>query len=222
MKITEDIYLSRPQDLGQSEDIRSNNIMDELINAARHCTRIDIFSAYYSIDTIHRIAQGVGSSRSLRSRCEIGYVLNGLSGEALIDQISALRFLEADLRKTGFKKLDGYVFLKAPLFHTKLFRFIRTTHVTWYIGSANVSENVCGRNHELLVRLTGAHKPLLNYVNAVYASATPIAGVSNTPPAPKNLPAFFRTGSLIFRPRAHPPFSFDGLTLTAAQRIALT
>lgn len=87
-----------------------------------------------------------------------------------------MRAVRAHLLKLGYQNPQVCVVGRRPVhFHTKLFRFLKTTQPSWFIGSANPGSD----RHELMMTLVGRHKGLSQYVEAVFDGAL---SVTERPP----------------------------------------
>jgi hypothetical protein len=88
------------------------------------------------------------------------------------------------------------LYAKSPLFHTKLYRFLIGRQPHWYVGSANASSSIADINHEMTLRLDGAHQELSTDVSKIIDGAIPINDKLPARPEIDSLPAFFRAGRL--------------------------
>jgi NgoFVII-like restriction endonuclease len=139
---------------------------------------------------------------SKRQHCALRLVFGVATNSALAKATHDLKDFNAKLKKMKFKQTDIRLFTKA-LFHTKLYYFLNGTAPTWFVGSANASSAIEGDRHELMIRLTGRHDALFNYVRAVNDAAVPVGENPKLPRGPaREMRSFFLNGSLCYRPAA--------------------
>jgi hypothetical protein len=102
-----------------------------------------------------------------------------------------MRLVRAALVELGYRDLEISIVGRAPVhFHTKVFRFLRTTRPSWFIGSANPGSE----RHELMMRLSGRHAALSDYIDAVFAVAQSVEGVIPARQRPATLRDFLYQG----------------------------
>ena len=162
MHIDRRIFLSRLDDLPIKG---AAPLSDALYKAAAGADQIIILSAYYGADYLQRSFKGF-EKRDRRS-CSLTLVF-GVDGRGkLLEAVEELRKLQKQLVMLGFPSPSVRVFSKEKPFHTKLYYFRRGKQPTWFVGSANASGAIDGDRHELMVRLSGRHLQLRDYMKKV-------------------------------------------------------
>ena len=121
---------------------------------------------------------------------------------------------QQELRQIGYRSIEIAIVGRSPVhFHTKLFRFLRTTRPYWFIGSANPGSD----RHELMLRLSGRHEELSHYVHAVFETAQSVDD-----PVPSRRPStmrdFFLDGVLCHKPPHQQLFTFEAYKLLPEDR----
>lgn len=213
MEIDDRVYVSFPKLIGFEEAETVADLSKAIHEAAVGATEISILGGYYNVDALVGVCKRV--RRADRGRCRVRIAV-GLEATALIPRTwSDMRSLSQQLRDARFRDVTVAVVARAPVhFHTKLFRILRTTRPTWFVGSANPGSE----RHELMVRLTGRHDGLSAYVDAVFASAL-VVGSAPPPPVEIATPRdFFLSGMLCHKPPRQHLFSFDAFRFTVENR----
>lgn len=209
------IYVGRPDLIELGDDVDYEEIDEALAAAAASATEITILGGFYSVGPLVSLCREVKKSK--RKTCRIRIAV-GLEASAMIPQTwDDMRQLRRDLLDSGFRDVTVAIVDRAPVhFHTKLFRFLHTTRPVWFIGSANPGS---GR-HELMVRLSGRHEGLSDYVAAVFHKAV---DVKEKPPAIEigTLRDFFLAGMLCHKPPVQRLFTFDAFHFDVHQREVL-
>lgn len=162
-----------------------------LARMAKDADRVTILSAYYVPEVLKTIAGACPG--------DVRIVLNGLGGRRLDAQVAELQMLQATLRKRSRTAEIRLAFVEG-VFHTKLYVFdIGRNKVAW-IGSANATKaGLSGRNEEVLVRVESAPQSVLAYADSAWNRAKPVECCWQ---AVNSLIAFFRTGTLYYKPYA--------------------
>ena len=210
--VSSTIYVGRPDLIELGEAVDYEEIDDALEGAAGSATEITILGGFYSLAPLVSLCRKVKKSK--RKACRVRIAV-GLEAASMIPRTwSDMRQLRKDLLDSGFRDVVIAIVDRAPVhFHTKLFRFLHTTRPVWFVGSANPGS---GR-HELMVRLSGRHEGLSDYVAAVFDKA-----VNVTQPAPaveiSTLRDFFLAGMLCHKPPVQRLFTFDAFHFDAQHR----
>lgn len=210
------IYVARPDIIGLDEDADYADLTEALEISARDATEITILGGFYSPRSLDKLCKTVAKVR--RQSCKIRIAV-GLDAAGTVTRVwDDMRKLRKRLRKYGFKDVCVVIVLPQPVhFHTKLYRFVHTTRPVWFVGSANPGS----LRHELLVKISGRHEGLMQYVDAVFASAM---SVENEPPSVKlkTLRDFFLSGVLCHKPPIARLFTFDAFHFDPEHREMLT
>ncbi|AWI90384.1 hypothetical protein C0214_20360 [Methylobacterium sp. DM1] len=212
MDIDDRVYVSFPELIGFEEAEAVADLSEAIYEAAVGATEISILDGYYNVDALVGVCKQV--RRADRGRCRVRIAVC-LEATALIPRTwDDMRSLGRQLRDARFRDVTVAVVARAPVhFHTKLFRILRTTRPTWFVGSANPGSE----RHELMVRLTGRHEGLSAYVDAVFASAL-VVGPAPPPPVEIATPRdFFLSGMLCHKPPRQHLFSFDAFRFGGAR-----
>jgi hypothetical protein len=161
---------------------------------ARFATAKDVFlaAAFYDIPFCRALLAHVP-----REANRIRLVFNGLGGARLLTQRKELTELERALRKR-IRSVEVRLAFEPGLFHTKLLLIRQPRKLTAFVGSANATMAAMSLNEEILLEVSG-EGPIESYADRIWASSTPLAELSERLTA-KTLIAFFRTGSLYFKP----------------------
>lgn len=213
MNIDDTIYVNRPELIDLDEDVVDFADLSEAMHeAASAATEISILGGFYNAGALVYLCEQVPKRR--RRGCRVRIAV-GLEAAALIPQTwEDMRGVDRRLRDMGFRDVTVAVVSSSPVhFHTKLFRILRATRPVWFIGSANPGS----KRHELMVRISGRHEALSDYVDAVFDNAKI---VTDTPPLLKiaTLRDLFLTGILCHKPPAQRLFTFDAFRLTPETR----
>lgn len=210
------IYVEKPDLISLDDDVDFGEISEALAENARHATEITILGGYYSRDSLAELCKTVAKAR--RKSCKIRIAV-GLDAVGTVTRVwDDMRKLRKRLRKYGFKDVCVAIVPPQPVhFHTKLYRFVHTTRPIWFVGSANPGS----LRHELMVKISGRHEGLMQYVDAVFGSAT---SVENEPPSAKlkTLRDFFLSGVLCHKPPIARLFTFDAFHFDPEHREMLT
>lgn len=213
MNIDDTLYVNRADLIGLDErEVDCADLRQAIHQDAQGATEISILGGYYAVEALIEVCRQV--PRSVRRDCTVRIAV-GLEATALIPRTWAdMRDVAQKLRRRGFRDVTVGVVMNSPVhFHTKLFRILRTTRPVWYIGSANPGS----RRHDLMVRLSGRHEALTQYVAAVFEQALPV-----TEPEPdveiRTLRDFFLAGVLCHKPPAQGLFTFDAFRFSPENR----
>lgn len=210
------IYVAKPDLIGLGDDADFADIGEVLSESARNATEITILGGYYNAGSLDALCKCVSKAR--RSQCKIRIAV-GLDAAGTVTRVwDDMRKLRKRLRKHGFRDVCVAIVPPNPThFHTKLYRFVHTTRPVWFIGSANPGS----LRHELLVKISGRHEGLMQYVDAVFDSAV---NVEDDPPSPRltTLRDFFLSGVLCHKPPVARLFAFDAFHFDPEHREMLT
>ncbi|MBS1004499.1 hypothetical protein [Acetobacter thailandicus] len=213
--VSSTIYVGRPDLIELGDDVDYEEIDEALGAAAASATEITILGGFYSVGPLVSLCCKVKKSK--RKTCRIKIAV-GLEASAMIPRTwEDMRQLRRDLLNSGFLDVTVAIVDRAPVhFHTKLFRFLHTTRPVWFVGSANPGSE----RHELMVRLSGRHEALSDYVAAVFHKAV---DVKEKPPAIEigTLRDFFLAGILCHKPPVQRLFTFDAFNFDVHQREVL-
>lgn len=217
MRVDDAIYVRRPDLLGlQTEETDFFEFNEAVEKTASRATEITVLGGYYNADALVALCCNVPSKR--RGKCKVRIAV-GVEAMALIVRLwEDMTAVASQLRNCGFGNVTvSIVNLSAVHFHTKLFRFLHTTQPVWFIGSANPGSV----RHELMLRLTGRHDALNDYVDAVFDKAINVE--TKKPKATVGtLRDFFLTGYLCHKPPVQRLFTFDAYRFTPEQRSRLS
>lgn len=201
--VSREIYLARPGLVGFDEDSDYIDLDEALSESAAKATEITILGGYYNPVALGNLCKHLKKSK--RKNCKVRIAV-GLDAPKVVNKVwHDLQELRKRLLKLGFKDVVvAFVPPKPTHFHTKLFRFVHTTKPVWFVGSANPGS----KRHELLVKLSGRHEALLEYVDAVFSVAV---DVQEGPPEQEisTLRDFFLSGFLCHKPHVVRLFTFD-------------
>ena len=186
------LYSSR---FGTEENAVGSDIqplkVNSLIQEAIRADRVTVLSAYYVPDLLRRLLGGC--------KGEVRLVLNGLGGKRLDAQVQELQDLQGELGKSARSAAVRLAFSDG-IFHTKLYLFETGQEAVVWIGSANATEaGLNGHNEEILLRVSPAPSSVVAYVKSVWARS---ACVEACRQPVNSLSAFFRTGTLYYKPHA--------------------
>jgi hypothetical protein len=218
MKIGTSVYLSQ-----KPPGICGLSLATAMSDATKTASKIQILSAYYGRDYIRDLLTHV--PESARKNCEVDLIFGSESDISIIQIISDLRVLRNQLAsELGFKKLFVGVFRPGVPFHVKLYRFGAVEEPVWFVGSANASSAITGDRHEMMVKLTGKHAGLANYVSSVRKNAISTDADDNQLGDGKisNLRSFLFHGSLCFQPAARLGLTYEACVMTSRHRKVLS
>lgn len=193
--------------------------MDTLRTLVGSAMRVTVVAAYWDKGFLTKLIDSIPPSRLTRT--EIRLFLNGFTGQRGQLDTKTLRGLAREWRKRGLKNCEIRLVVSGRLFHTKVLLFEGVKEACVLVGSANATEAAFTDNEELMLMLRTAQIPqgLDQYLAAVAAAATLIDDVG--PFQAHTLPAFFRMGSVYYKPVVVTQFRFD-LRLPPGMRTALT
>lgn len=213
--VSSTIYVGQPDLIELGDDVDYEELDEALGAAAVSATEITILGGFYRVGPLVSLCCKVKKSK--RKTCRIKIAV-GLEALAMIPRTwDDMRGLHRDLLDSGFRDVTVAIVDCRPVhFHTKLFRFLHTTRPVWFVGSANPGS----RRHELMVRLSGRHEGLSDYVAAVFNKAVDVTG---KPPAIEigTLRDFFLAGMLCHKPPVQRLFTFDAFHFDVHQREVL-
>jgi hypothetical protein len=214
MFIAEEIFVGRPDAIGLSADGEAIIDLNEaLAEAASDASQITILGGYYDAGWLVKLLENLPRRR--RGMCRLRLAFGSDAAVTLPRMWEDMRKVRARLRALGYRHVEISIVVHAPVhFHTKLFRFLRTTQPYWFIGSANPGS----RRHELMVRLTGRHESLSNYVNAVFKVAQSVEGPVPASSRHATLRDFLLDGMLCHKPPHQQLFTFDAYRLSPEDR----
>lgn len=149
-------------------------------------------SAYYDVAFCKALLAKVPKAAT-----SVRLVFNGLGGGRLLQQRDQLVDLERSLRKR-LPVAEIRLAFEPGIFHTKLLVAEGKTGVVAYVGSANATMAAMQVNEEILIRVAGDAE-LGAYADRVWSKAVRLSQADERA-KPRNLIAFFRTGSLYFKP----------------------
>lgn len=207
------IYIGCPKLIDLDDEVTDfAEFGDAVREAAETATEVTILGGFYSRDGLYEICESV--KPRYRKRCRVRIAV-GLDAAASIPRIwKDMRALEQQLLELKFKSVHVAIFDSGPAhFHTKLYRFVHTTHPVWFVGSANPGS----ARHELMVKLGGRHEALSDYVEAVFARATSVKRQKSAAEI-RTLQDFFMEGKLCHKPPPERLFTFDAYHFDTDQR----
>ncbi|MET3439037.1 hypothetical protein [Sphingomonas sp. 1185] len=181
--------------------------------AATDATEITILGGYYQAEWLVQLFRNLPARR--RRACKVRIAVGSDATVSLPRTFREMQDVRSELRRLGYRDIEVAVVGRSPVhFHTKLFRFLRTTRPSWYVGSANPGSE----RHELMIRVAGRHPGLSSYVDAVFAVAQPVEhGVPERQSA-TTIREFLLDGVLCHRPPAQQLFTFDAYRLSPEDR----
>lgn len=164
-------------------------------------TEVRLASAFYDVPTLEGL---LARKRSEKPR-RVQVLLNGLGGDRLASQKRELGELSQRLEKRG-DQAEVRLAFEPGLFHTKLLIVRRGMQRTVWVGSANATVPALGdrTNEEILVRMQDEHGVFTKYFDSTFANPRLTKGLAeiDAEHAARSLIAFFRTGTLYFKPTA--------------------
>lgn len=212
-KLRDEIYLGRADYLGiDYEEYNFHDFEDALHSDIDGATEITVLGGYANTEWLEKLCLKLRKKQ--RTDCRVRIAI-GLDNSAHIPELwCQLGDVRSKLMKKGFKDLTIAVAPSRPVhLHTKLFRIVHHTSPKWYVGSANPGS----KRHELMLRFTGAHQALAEYVNCVFEKAIDVAG-----PQPGifagDLRSFFLTGTLCSKLTSSNRFTFDAFNFSPEAR----
>ena len=200
--------------------------IERLREDAKKAKQATVISAYYDTGTLKELLNACSS--------DVRVVVNGLGGRRLKAQVKELAKLQKALQgssrvqiKLSFSgsgdgrrgPFDG-AGMAHSVFHPKLYLFKDATgnSVAW-LGSANATatgipsgkdtEEVpyLGHNEEILARVSPAPSAVIKYTKQAWRTARKLEEPLVAPV--NSLTAFFRTGTLYYKPHAHLRKAFN-------------
>lgn len=214
MALSDAVYIGRPDAINLEPDgIAIVDLDEALAAAASDATEITILGGYYDrvwlLDLLRKLP------RARRRDCRVRIAVGSDATITLPKVWEHMREVQKELRRIGYRSIEIAIVGRSPVhFHTKLFRFLRTTRPYWFIGSANPGSD----RHELMLRLSGRHDELSNYVHAVFEAAQSIDDPVPRRQRPSTMRDFFLDGVLCHKPPHQPLFTFDAYKLTPEDR----
>lgn len=215
MHIDPRVFLSRPQDLPLEKAVP---LFKALVETAARADKIVILSAYYGSEYLNSVLSTLPKKR--RRACSLTLVFGLERNARLPHAVEELRRLRRKLVGLGFDAPDIRLFHTEVSFHSKLYYFKRTTQPIWFIGSANASPAIEGARHELMVRLSGRHDQLSEYINAVVERSVSIEE-PRQPSIVSDLRSFLLNGALCYRPLSRLSFTFEACQINSDHRAVL-
>ena len=216
MHIDPRVFLSRPQDLSLE---RSVSLADALVDATVGADRIIILSAYYGTGYLESAFAAL--PMKARRACSLTMVFGVETASRLPHAVEELRTFQKKLVALGFRSPATRLFNKNAPFHTKLYYFKRSTQPIWFVGSANASPAIDGARHELMVRLTGRHEGLTEYINGVIDNSVVVEAVRPKPLVVSDIRSFLLNGALCYRPLFRVSFTFEACQINSDHRAVL-
>jgi hypothetical protein len=216
-KVDDAIYVAQPCLIDLDGDKVNFEDLDEAMFAdAEAATAIRILGGYYNKDALVSLCLKVPARpRPRRRDCSIRILVGGDGFGPLARTWAELQEVGETLRYEGFDDVEISLVPRAPVhFHTKLYGFLHGTQPIWYVGSANPGS----KRHELMVRVTGRHEALTDYVNAARSKATLVTDDAAPIIEARTLQEFFMAGVLCHRPPTQRIFTFDAFRFSKEQR----
>jgi hypothetical protein len=170
---------------------------DALQRALAGVGHVDIASAYYDARYFaHLFNWGgiVGKGERLR------LIFNGLGGARLDAQRNELEALAKQVKKR-FGRVEIRLAFEPGIFHSKLLLLRKGNSRTAFVGSANTTEAAMLVNEEILLEISGATRPLVDYFESVWRASKELDDLDEKLRC-RGLIPFFRTGKLYFKPTA--------------------
>lgn len=191
---------------------------DRLFKLVAKGDTLRVASAYYDAEFLEEFLRKATKAGAKR----IYVLLHGLGGDGRRQQVDALKPLLDIGPKTQIALASSQ-----GIFHPKL--YLSTSprgSGRAFVGSANISNAGWSLNEELVLALSGDLSALSVWFDSLWDKAHEVGKLEVAPPTAYNFPAFFRTGSLWFRPSAtlqlsHSPLSSVLASLPAKQKAAL-
>ena len=214
MALSDAIYVGRPDAIDLKPNGRTVVDLNEaLAAAASDATEITILGGYYDRVWILDLLRELPRAR--RRDCRVRIAVGSDATITLPKVWEHMREVQKELRRIGYRSIEIAIVGRSPVhFHTKLFRFLRTTHPYWFIGSANPGSD----RHELMLRLSGRHEELSNYVESVFDAAQSVDDPVPRRQRPSTMREFFLDGVLCHKPPHQQLFTFDAYKLSPEDR----
>lgn len=210
------VFLSRPQDLSLEGAVP----LDEfLISSAYGADKIVILSAYYGTGYLESVFGAL--PKKARRACSLTLVFGVETLERIPAAVETLRAFRKRLIVLGFPTPAIRIFNKNAPFHTKLYYFKRTTQPIWFIGSANASPAIGGARHELMLRLSGRHEALSEYMDSVIDHSIVVEEVRPKSLIVRDIRSFLLNGALCYRPLSRVSFTFEACQINRDHRAVL-
>lgn len=216
MLVDPKVYLSRLQDLDLKNAYELSSALEA---AAKGANRITILSAYYGAEYLANAFASLPKKE--RRNCALTLVFGIDHPRQMPSILRDLRALRVTLLELGFPRPAISVFGKNAPFHTKLFYFRKGTQPVWFVGSANASNSIEGNRHEMMLRLSGSHKGLTSYVDAIIAGAMDLDEPEPRTTIVRDLRSFFLRGSLCYAPASRMNLTFEACRIEAHHRNVL-
>lgn len=216
MHVDPRVFLSRPKDLPMKVAVP---LADALSDAAAGADKIVVFSAYYGTGYLEATFGSL--PRKTRRTCSLTLVFGLESAARLAHAVGELRALRQSLVKLGFRSPVIRLFSKNAPFHTKLYYFKRSTQPIWFIGSANASPAIDGARHELMLRLSGRHDTLMEYLNSVIENSVAVEEAGSDTNVVSDIRSFLLNGVLCYRPLSRVSFTFETCQINSDHRAVL-
>ena len=195
------------------------SLADALGDAAVGADRIIILSAYYGTGYLESAFAAI--PKKARRACSLTMVFGVETASKLPYAVEELRSFQKKLVALGFRSPAIRLFNKNAPFHTKLYYFKRSTQPIWFVGSANASPAINGARHELMLRLTGRHEALTEYVNSVIDNSVVVEEVRPKSLVVSDIRSFLLNGALCYRPLARVSFTFEACQINSDHRAVL-
>lgn len=192
----------------------------ELVTSlAKTSTTIVIVSAFYDVGFLRLLAKAVPKERRVKVTFEV--FVHQAAGRRLRVQLKELRSALAQWRRV-FRKAEVHLVSSGALFHSKMLLFHRPKDAVVLLGSANATRAAFTENEEMMLRLDGPVPSQISaYLTQIRTVAHPIAKVAE--PRIATLVAFYRSGTMFYRPNVVASFRFDlGLPKEMLKRFANT
>jgi hypothetical protein len=216
MHIDPRVFLSRPQDLPLEKAV---SLSEALGAAAAGADKVVILSAYYGTDYLKSAFAEL--PKKSRRACDLTLVFGLDTNARLPHAVEELRKLRMELVKLGFRSPSIRLFNKDAPFHSKLYYFKRATKPIWFVGSANASPAIAGARHELMIRLSGRHDQLSEYVKCVVERSVVVEEVTRPTLVVSDLRSFLLNGALCYRPLSRLSFTFEACQINSDHRAVL-
>jgi hypothetical protein len=217
MQIDDAVYISR--EIGSDVEFSAPNfssLSESMENDAKVATRIIIVSGYfgtgYLLDLLGK------PTKQRRKKCIVKLIL----GYDNLTEFVYEKIKEEDLRRKvvalGYtnKFVTVRLFRDAVPLHTKLYGFLRTTKPVWYVGSANASDAITGKRHELMLRVSGKIVALEKYVKALLEHQTKVTITADGENL--SIQEYLSKGFLIFKPSKVRRFTYDAFSIKSEER----
>lgn len=216
MHIDPRVFLSRPQDLPVEDAVP----LDEALGAAAvGADKIVILSAYYGTGYLEAFFGAL--PKKVRRTCSLTLVFGVETTARIPHAVEELRKFRERLLDLGFRSPTIRLFNKNAPFHTKLYYFKRSTQPIWFIGSANASPAIGGARHELMLRLSGRHEALSEYVQSVTDHSVVVEKYDPESLVVSDIRSFLLNGALCYKPLSRVNFTFEACDIKSQHRDVL-